>query len=253
MPITFKRRRADSTDWAILSPDVPIFRTDDGSELDHPWLLSFITCAAPVASRIGQPEAGDLLQKRIHRVLAIAQAYGYSTLVLGAWGCGAFHNDTIRTAMDFRHALENEFTGAFSDVVFAITDWSPERKYLGPFRDVFSAGWFLNPRCHVISDRPRIQATPVCGYHIPKSRSTSSILPCSRRVGRQDAIRRAEIIRVSVQIRDQCPRFAGNQACRGHVPGVQPLDPIAIRLTGGPQSTDPGRRSPGAVRSARRH
>jgi uncharacterized protein (TIGR02452 family) len=133
-----KRPRPDSTDWTIYSPDVPVFRTDEGKELDHPWLLNFITCAAPYAPVIGQPESGDLLQKRIHRVLAIAQANNYSALVLGAWGCGAFGNDVHRTAMDFRHALETDFIGVFSDVVFAITDWSPERRFLGPFRDVFS-------------------------------------------------------------------------------------------------------------------
>lgn len=134
-----KRPLPDSTDWAIYSPDVPVFRMDDGTELQHPWLLSFITCAAPYAPRMGQPQAGDLMQKRIRRVLAVAQSYGYSALVLGAWGCGAFANDPHRTAMDFRRALENDFSGAFSDVVFAITDWSPERKFLGPFRDVFAA------------------------------------------------------------------------------------------------------------------
>jgi uncharacterized protein (TIGR02452 family) len=132
-----KRQLPDSTDWAIYSPDVPVFRTDAGTELEHPWLLSFITCAAPYAPVIGQPQAGNLLQQRIHRVLTIAQAYGYSTLVLGAWGCGAFANNPHRTARDFHQALENEFSGAFSDIVFAITDWSPERKFLGPFRDVF--------------------------------------------------------------------------------------------------------------------
>jgi uncharacterized protein (TIGR02452 family) len=60
-------------------------------------------------------------------------------LVLGAWGCGAFENDPHRTAMDFRQALENAYRGAFSDVVFAITDWSADRTFLGPFRDVFAA------------------------------------------------------------------------------------------------------------------
>jgi hypothetical protein len=40
--------------------------------------------------------------------------------------------------VDFREALENQFRGAFSDIVFAITDWSPERRFLGPFRDVFA-------------------------------------------------------------------------------------------------------------------
>lgn len=134
-----KRQLPDSTDWAIYSPDVPVFRMDDGTELQHPWLLSFITCAAPYAPVIGQPQAGDLLQKRIHRVLAIARAYGHSTLVLGAWGCGAFANDPHRTAIDFRQALENDNSGAFSDIVFAIADWSPQRRFLGPFRDVFAA------------------------------------------------------------------------------------------------------------------
>ena len=134
-----KRPRPDSTEWAIYSPAVPVFRTDDGAELPQPWLLSFITCAAPYAPAIGQPEAGDLLQRRIHRVLAIAQACDHSALVLGAWGCGAFGNDARRTALDFRRALEGPFSGAFTEVVFAVTDWSPERRYLGPFREAFAA------------------------------------------------------------------------------------------------------------------
>jgi uncharacterized protein (TIGR02452 family) len=133
------RPRPDSTAWAIYSPDVPVFRMDDGTELPHPWLLSFLTCAAPYAPGVGQPQAGDLLKERIHRVLAIAQAYGHVALVLGAWGCGAFENDPWRTARDFRQALEDDFGGAFGDIVFAITDWSAERKFLGPFRDVFVA------------------------------------------------------------------------------------------------------------------
>ncbi len=133
------RPEPDSTDWAIYSPDVPVFRLDDGQELLQPWLVSFLTCAAPYAPVIGQPKSGDLLQKRIDRVLAIARAYGHAALVLGAWGCGAFANDPCRTAADFREALERRYRGAFSDVVFAITDWSPERRFLGPFRDVFAA------------------------------------------------------------------------------------------------------------------
>lgn len=129
---------AKASDWAILSPDVPVFREDRGMELDAPWLLSFITCAAPYAPSVMQPLAGDLLQKRIVRLMAIARAFGYTELILGAWGCGAFGNDACRTAQDFRKALEGEFAGAFREVVFAITDWSPERRFLGPFRDVFA-------------------------------------------------------------------------------------------------------------------
>jgi hypothetical protein len=98
--------RPESTDWAILSPDVPVFRKDDGTTLERPWLLSFITCAAPFAPGVGQPKAGDLLQRRILRVLAIARACGYVTLVLGAWGCGAFENDPQRTAAEALEFLE---------------------------------------------------------------------------------------------------------------------------------------------------
>lgn len=133
-----KRNDYESSDWVILSPRVPVFRTDSGVALGAPWNLDFITCAAPVATRVGQERAANLLQKRILRVLAIARAFGYETLVLGAWGCGAFGNDPARTATDFRAALETEFSGAFSCIVFAVTDWSPERKFLGPFRDVFT-------------------------------------------------------------------------------------------------------------------
>lgn len=140
-PMYEAHRRAtshESSDWAILSPDVPVFRSDDGTALPEPWLLSFLTCAAPLATVVGQPRSGDLLAAGIRRTLAIARAFGYESLVLGAWGCGAFGNDPERTARDYRAALEGEFAGAFAEVVFAITDWSPERRFLGPFRDAFA-------------------------------------------------------------------------------------------------------------------
>lgn len=133
-----RRPQPDSSDWVIYSPQVPVFRTDDGRELERPWPLSFLTSAAPYAPKIGQPESGDLLSKRINRVLSVAAALRYHALILGAWGCGAFGNDPFRTAVDFRKALEGDFRGQFSEVIFAIADWSPERRYLGPFREVFS-------------------------------------------------------------------------------------------------------------------
>ena len=143
-----QRRRPDSTNWAILSPDVPVFRKDDGTTLEHFWRLSFLTCAAPNARAIGQPRARALLQRRIFRILSIAQSKGFGSLVLGAWGCGAFGNNPHRTALDFREALESDFSGMFSDIVFAIADWSPERRFLGPLRDVFSAAWMGQKTIH---------------------------------------------------------------------------------------------------------
>lgn len=133
------RQRDDraSSDWSILSPRVPFFRDDAGEALAEPWSLDVVTCAAPIADGTVGRLAADLLRRRIARVLAIATGYGYEALVLGAWGCGAFGNDPAQTARDFRDALCGPYLGAFHEVVFAITDWSEARRFLGPFRDAF--------------------------------------------------------------------------------------------------------------------
>jgi uncharacterized protein (TIGR02452 family) len=131
------RSEPDSTDWAILSPNVPFICNDVQQPFDSTQLISVITSAAPFAPTVGQPRSRELLQSRIHRVLSIAKSCQYQSLVLGAWGCGAFGNDPQRTAEDFYQALTTAFAGCFSEIVFAICDWSPNRKFLGPFRDQF--------------------------------------------------------------------------------------------------------------------
>ncbi len=133
-----EREEPDSTDWIIYSPKVPVFREDDGTGIEEPWLMDIFTCAAPVASSIGQRRARPLLKKRILRILETAHAFGYQQLVLGAWGCGAFWNNPYTTAEDFKEALTGPYCGLFSNVVFAIADWSDDRTFIGPFREVFS-------------------------------------------------------------------------------------------------------------------
>jgi len=133
------RPQPDSTDWAILSPDVPVFRDDAGQPLDQPWPLSFITAAAPYAPRLGREPSARLMESRIRRVLAIARANDYPALVLGAWGCGTYGNDPARIAALFRTALKEQ-AGAFAEVVFAVADGSPGRKTYGAFAAAFRPG-----------------------------------------------------------------------------------------------------------------
>lgn len=135
-PMYDHHRRLSSSrfsDWTILAPDVPVFRNPQGLPLDRPWCMGIVSCAAPYAPEIGQPEAGKIMQQRIHRVLSVARAWGYRALVLGAWGCGAYGNDIERTAKDFVEALTGDFFGTFTDILFAIPDWSPERRSLTSF------------------------------------------------------------------------------------------------------------------------
>lgn len=149
----FHRARHDPmyTSYAIYSPDVPIFRADDGTLLEEPYLCSFITSPAVNARAVlkrdpsRRPQIAEVMRERIARVLAIAAIEGHDTLVLGAWGCGAFGNDGQTIADLFRGALVTPFRGIFARVVFAITDWSKERRFIGPFQRAFAGSLTAGP------------------------------------------------------------------------------------------------------------
>lgn len=142
---SFHRARNDPmyTSYCIHSPSVPVFRDDDG-ELMEPVPCAFITCAAVNAKVVlkrnssRRAEIEDRMRARVQRVLAVAAAHEHRTLILGAWGCGVFGNEPASVAELFHAQLTGEFAGAFAHVVFAIVDWSPEERFLKPFRTRFS-------------------------------------------------------------------------------------------------------------------
>jgi len=81
------------------------------------------------------------MDRRIQKVLAIAATHGHEALVLGAWGCGVFGNDTPEVAELFHHALNHHFRGVFTKIIFAVLDRSEERRFIEPFEGLFgSAG-----------------------------------------------------------------------------------------------------------------
>ncbi|MEN6439304.1 MAG: TIGR02452 family protein [Syntrophobacter sp.] len=138
----FHRARRDPlyTDYAVYSPDVPVFRGDDGGLLEEPYTVGMITCPAANASRVPPGRSSEIepaMWSRILKVLSIGIRHGHDSLVLGAWGCGAFGNDGHEIAGLFRRALEWNFKGSYGKVVFAIVDWSRDRRYIGPFQKVF--------------------------------------------------------------------------------------------------------------------
>jgi uncharacterized protein (TIGR02452 family) len=132
------------TNYAIYSPDVPVFRADDGALLERPYLCAFLTAPAVNAKAVlrrdpsRRPGIREAMWERVLKVLAVAAAHRHEALVLGAWGCGVFGNDCQEVAELFRRALTGRFRGAFSRVVFAILDWSAEARFIGPFRRAFS-------------------------------------------------------------------------------------------------------------------
>jgi uncharacterized protein (TIGR02452 family) len=128
------------SNWVIYSPDVPVFRLDEGPLLDEPYPCSFLTSPAVNVGalhhrdRLGD-EIGRVMQERVERVLGVAALHGHEVLVLGAWGCGVFRNDPGQIAELFRIALASRYRGAFTHVVFAVLD--PSGETLGSFEQVF--------------------------------------------------------------------------------------------------------------------
>jgi uncharacterized protein (TIGR02452 family) len=130
------------SDAMIYSPDVPVFRDDEHGLLPSPYHASFITSAAPLAKHASPAEINQLptvLRERIAKILSVAQAHGHDSLILGAWGCGAFGNDGHQVAELFHRALTVDFAGAFKEVTFAIVDTSPEQRFISPFAQRFAA------------------------------------------------------------------------------------------------------------------
>ena len=139
----FHRQRKDTlyTSYMLYSPGVPVFRADDGALLDELYQVGMITAAAPNAVHLPlnrQPEIEQAFRERIAKVLWIGLQHGHDALVLGAWGCGAFGNDGRMVSKLFRESLAQDFRGAYRKVVFAIVDWSEEKKFIGPFSEIIS-------------------------------------------------------------------------------------------------------------------
>jgi uncharacterized protein (TIGR02452 family) len=129
------------TDTMIYAPDVPIFKTESGRNLDDLQKVSLITSAAVNAGVVMQREPNNIpliesfMRTRINKVLALAQERGHEVLVLGAWGCGVFQNDPEKVALWFKEALETRFENGFKRIIFAVYSNNP--KFITPFQQHF--------------------------------------------------------------------------------------------------------------------
>mmetsp|Transcript_58549 Transcript_58549/g.70455 ORF Transcript_58549/g.70455 Transcript_58549/m.70455 type:complete len:368 (+) Transcript_58549:181-1284(+) len=125
------------TDHMIYSPNVPVFKNEDGSLLEKPILVSFLTApAVNVSVAQNRKEKGGLnnsmvetiMRRRIAKILQIAKEHRHECLVLGAWGCGVFGNDPKDVASWFSKEL---ISFQFRKIVFAI--YSSNMQFLKAF------------------------------------------------------------------------------------------------------------------------
>lgn len=130
------------SDRLFYSPAVTVLKSDDALPvpLEEPFAVDVITCAAPIHRGEDAPDMEAVFVRRIRRVLEAALDQGAETLILGAWGCGAFGNPPTMVAEAFRKVLMDEAYGAcFRRVVFAIKSTGPDCPNLRAFRQAFGA------------------------------------------------------------------------------------------------------------------
>ncbi|MBE9094040.1 TIGR02452 family protein [Tychonema sp. LEGE 07203] len=133
------------SDRLIYSPGCPVFRKDDGTLLDEPYLVDFITSSAPNAGQIWrqESESREKIRKTLYgrgaKLLALALNKGCEAIVLGAWGCGVFRNDPSMVAQMFADFLlsNGQFAGRFKSVIFSVLDSSDQRKTFAEFNSLF--------------------------------------------------------------------------------------------------------------------
>lgn len=114
---------------ACYSPQVTVFRglEEDGYPLlDEPFITNFVAVSAlnrPEITEQGEYTPGEKagMMNKIRTILNVALIHEYKTLILSAFGCGAFANPPRLVAQCFKEALsEQPYCNAFSDVYFSI-------------------------------------------------------------------------------------------------------------------------------------
>ncbi|MDJ1175954.1 TIGR02452 family protein [Roseofilum sp. BLCC_M114] len=130
----------------IYSPHCPVFRQDDGTLLETPYRVNFITSPAPNAGAIARNNPEQLkdipqvLGDRTRKVLSLAAHHQCDALVLGAWGCGVFRNDPTVVAQTFADFLlpDRPFWGRFKMVVFSVLSSNKQQPILAEFERQFT-------------------------------------------------------------------------------------------------------------------
>ncbi|KAJ6016028.1 hypothetical protein N7540_010619 [Penicillium herquei] len=127
---------------AIWSPRVAVFRdeVDRWCRIytpDHIFIVGVVSLAAlrsPKLSKDKQQFAnvGDIrvTKDKLRQVLRVLAQNGITHCVLGALGCGAFHNPPQEVARVYSEVLkEAEWRGNFEEIIFAVLDTRNEGNF----------------------------------------------------------------------------------------------------------------------------
>lgn len=116
-----------NTEYMLISPCVEVFRDDHSGFTDPPKTTSVISIPAPNLKSdsklkgVLKEEIDKYMVSRLRQFFAVCAEKGYSSLTLGAWGCGAFGHDAGDVAKYFHKVLiEDRMSLLFRKIVFAV-------------------------------------------------------------------------------------------------------------------------------------
>ena len=140
------------SDAIIVTPKVEIIKDENGNLLEDSVIVAVMTCAAPCLTGgmegLSQAQYENMVYNRILGILRCAAYMGYKSLVLGAFGCGAFGNDAKVVSDLFYKALkEFDFDGMrekdmFRRIDFAVLSRGSEQYNFKEFYRNFGDGNF---------------------------------------------------------------------------------------------------------------
>ena len=139
---------------AVFSRGVTVFRDTQANGyrlLETPFKVNMLAVAAhrnpptvemPDGEKRFTPAEEEYMFHKARTILRVAYANGQKALVLGALGCGAFHNPPKHVAEIFRTVIrEPEFAGIFESIDFAIINDHNSNGNYEAFDDVFNSGF----------------------------------------------------------------------------------------------------------------
>ena len=152
LPLEKKRYPLPVNHGAIYSPSISVFRASEDKDyefLDEVFPVDIITIAAlknpPLENGHLDKVSREITKEKIRTMLNLALYWENDSIVLGAFGCGAFANPPEDIAKLFKEVIsEPEYCDKFEKIVFAVLDdgnshraHNPRGNYL-PFAETFS-------------------------------------------------------------------------------------------------------------------
>lgn len=116
----------------LYVPDV-VFDDESGTVVK----CDVITCAAPNKGAVlayhkeCADKVDDAMYERIDHILFVAKTCKVDTLILGAFGCGVFKNDSLTVAKFFKELLDEKYKNCFNKVIFAIPGGENYKNFKG--------------------------------------------------------------------------------------------------------------------------